>query len=83
VSLCGETVGLYDQFEMDAWVNNQGPIVKGAAPLVRPQPATAVPAVAATPATTVTTTATRTTPGLLWGTITNNAVVRFVNDPRR
>jgi hypothetical protein len=75
--------GLYDQFEMDAWVNNQGPIVKGAAPLVRPQPATAVPAVAATPATTVTTTATRTTPGLLWGTITNNAVVRFVNDPRR
>ncbi len=31
--------GLYTQFEMDAWINNQGPIVKGAPPLVRPEPA--------------------------------------------
>jgi hypothetical protein len=61
--------GLYDQFEMDAWVNNQGPIVKGAAPLVRPQPATAVPAVAATPATTVTTTA-------------SSSIVIFISPPQ-
>lgn len=42
--------GLYDQFEMDAWVNNLGPIVKGAPPLVRP-----VPIVATTAATTIVT----------------------------
>jgi hypothetical protein len=51
--------GMYDQFEMDAWVNNQGPIVKGAAPLVRPQPAPAVTttpqATPVAPAATVTT----------------------------
>lgn len=76
------TSGMYDQFEMDAWVNNQGPIVKGAAPLVRPQPA-AVPTVAPTPRATVTNTNNVTLPRFQWGTITNDAVIRLVREPRR